>query len=258
MKKNIIFIVKKQINPKNSDEAKCKNPLKLLVKKKIRFRIEKNSNRRKTSTTYKFPTKGRWSYAEQIKFIKALSIYGPNWIKVQEVINFRTLAQIRSHAQKMFRRLKRCKDYKLGIDFTKNTIRSYKDMINHIKSVNSNYNINNIFLYLYDNKNKSNDEFKSNYFCKKEKINISNTNSQIFNKNNINFDLSNMNNNNNINNDLNSIILNNLIKEIMVHNSIIRSFYNNIENINNAHSNFVHSTLVNNLNSFNNSNISEI
>jgi len=236
MKKNIIFIVKKKINPKNSDETKCKNPLKLLVKKKIRFRIEKNSNRRKTSMTHKFPSKGRWSYAEQIIFIKALSIYGPNWIKIKEVINFRTLTQIRSHAQKMFRRLKRCKDYKLGIDFTKNSIRSYKDMINHIKSVNSNYNINNIFLYLYDNKNKSNDDFKTNYFFTKEKTNISNTNSQIFNKNN-----------NNINNDLNSIILNNLIKEIMVHNSIIRSFYNNIENINNAHSNFVHSTLVNNL-----------
>jgi len=251
MKKNIIFIIKKQINPKNSNETKRENHLKLFVQKKIRFRIQKNSKRRKKSITYKFPTKGRWSYAEQIKFIKALSIYGPNWIKVQEVINFRTLTQIRSHAQKMFGRLKQCKDNKLGIDFTKHSIKSYKDMINHIKSVDSNYNINNILLYLYKNKHKSDDDFKTDYFLKKEKINMSNLNSQMFNKNNNNFDLGNFNNYNNTNNYLNSFILNNLIKEIMVHNSIIGLFFNNLEDINRVHSNLVQSSNINNLNSFN-------
>ena len=218
--------------------------------KKNKF-IQKNSKRRKKSITYKFPTKGRWSYAEQIKFIKALSIYGPNWIKVQEVINFRTLTQIRSHAQKMFGRLKQCKDNKLGIDFTKHSIKSYKDMINHIKSVDSNYNINNILLYLYNNKHKSDDDFKTDYFLKKEKINMSNLNSQMFNKNNNNFDLGNFNNNNNTNNYLNSFILNNLIKEIMVHNSIIGLFFNNLEDINRVHSNLVQSSNINNVNSFN-------
>ena len=73
----------------------------------------------------------------------------------------------------------------------------------------------------------------------------------MFNKNNNNFDLGNFNNNNNTNNYLNSFILNNLIKEIMVHNSIIGLFFNNLEDINRVHSNLVQSSNINNLNSFN-------
>jgi hypothetical protein len=73
---------------------------------------------------------------------------------------------------------------------------------------------------------------------------MSNLNSEMFNKNNFN-------NNNNTNNYLNSFILNNLIKEIMVHNSIIGLFFNNLEDINRVHSNLVQSSNINNLNSFN-------
>jgi len=36
----------------------------------------------------------------------------------------------------------------LGIDFTLRYIKNLKDMVNHIKSVNTNYDITNVFLYL--------------------------------------------------------------------------------------------------------------
>ena len=67
------------------------------------------------------------------------------------MINTRSLPQIRSHAQKFFNRLKLCKSEELGIDFTKNEIKNIKDMINHIKLINSNYDVNKILLYLSKN-----------------------------------------------------------------------------------------------------------
>ena len=159
--------------------------------------------------------------------------------KIKETINTRTLPQIRSHAQKFFKRLKRCKNEKLGIDFTSNSIRSIKDMINHIKSVNSNYDINNIFLYLCDNQQKNYEGLKENNLFKKndDNINISNVNPQIDSKNNNNnFDLNNLNNIlliqslNNMNNTLNAFILNYLNKSIII-NNLINRLYNNIKDM---------------------------
>ena len=45
---------------------------------------------------------GRWTAAEHKKFMHALEKYGRNWALVQKKINSRTLAQVRSHAQKCF------------------------------------------------------------------------------------------------------------------------------------------------------------
>ena len=46
------------------------------------------------------------------------------------------------------KKLKKVNDEQLGIDFTLRYIKNLKDMVNHIKSVNTNYDITNVFLYL--------------------------------------------------------------------------------------------------------------
>ena len=48
---------------------------------------------------------GRWTAEEHDEFLKCLDIYGREWKKVAERITTRTAAQIRSHAQKHFKKL---------------------------------------------------------------------------------------------------------------------------------------------------------
>ena len=146
----------KQLNQdKKEDKNIIQNQPKLLGKKIIRFKIRKKDDYSKiiqpTQIIEKKLNIGRWTYDEQIKFIDALSKYGTNWKQINKVINTRSLPQIRSHAQKFFNRLKLCKNEELGIDFTKNEIKNIKDMINHIKLINSNYDVNKILLYLSKN-----------------------------------------------------------------------------------------------------------
>lgn len=285
----------KQINPKISEEIKNEKPLKLLGKKTTRFIVKKFVNRDKKLPPKKYIkenlNEGRWSYTEQIKFIKALSKNGPNWKKISEAFNNRTLTQIRSHAQKFFQRLKRCKNNELGIDFTSNSIKSFKDMINHIKSVNSKNDINNVFLYLSDINQKSLHELsknanakelpnlvasivscayeelinRQNDFLNKNKINISNTNNLILNKDNNKHDSFNVNNIllldslNNMNNNLNVLLLNYLSKSIRANNLINKLYSNCLENINKTISNTAQtSSIINNINSLNNSYTTEI
>ena len=281
----------KKINSKNFEEAKIENPLKLLGKKTIHFTVEKYPHCKKESSSLKIQeenfNEGRWSYIEQVKFIKALSKVGPDWKKINETIKFRTLSQIRSHAQKFFQRLKRCKNKELGIDFTSNSIKSFKDMINHIKLVNSNYDINNVFLYLSDINQRNLDEVLqkskedelpnlistivgnnydeiiniSNDFFNENKINIPNISNEIIDQSNNKSDLENLNNIqlidslNNMNNNLNVFILNYLNK-IKKTNNFINNLYNiYLANINKTLSNVVQSSMINTLNFINNSNI---
>ena len=234
----------KKMNSSISEKSKDENSSKLLRKKRIFFYIEKDcENKKLSSEKYSEDnlSEGRWSYNEQIKFIEGLSKAGTNWKKIKEKINTRTLPQIRSHAQKFFKRLKRCKSDKLGIDFTSNSIRSIKDMINHIKTVNNNYDISNVFIHLCDYQQKNYDGLKeNNLFKNNDNINISNVNSQISNKdnnnNNNNFDFNNLNNIlliqslSNMNNTLNAFILNYLNKSIVI-NNLINRFYNNIKDL---------------------------
>ena len=109
---------------------------------------------------------GRWTLKEHLQFLEGLEKYGIKWKKVNTLIKTRTTTQIRSHAQKFFLRLKRVKDEQLGIDFTTNNIDSIKEMINHIKSVNSDYDIVKILLYLsekyYANKKEEKNINKKN------------------------------------------------------------------------------------------------
>ena len=259
-----------QIVSKNLELNKNKKPLELLGKKTILFRIEKYSDQKKKSSLLKYTedysNEGRWSYAEQIQFINALSKEGPNWKRIKQIINCRTLTQIRSHAQKLFLRFKRCKNAELGIDFTNNSIKNFKDMINHIKFVNNSYDINNVFLYLSDINQKSlaelskkvkEDELPNliasivgcNYkkmsneqdvLLNKNNINITYSRNQIFNKDNNKANLNNDNNMillnslNNMNNNLNVFILN-YLNNIRKTNNLISKLYNiYLENINKA------------------------
>ena len=48
---------------------------------------------------------GRWKKAEHDKFMKGLEKYGRDWVKVQKVVKTRSLAQVRSHAQKCFKNM---------------------------------------------------------------------------------------------------------------------------------------------------------
>ena len=52
-------------------------------------------------------TSGRWTNEEHKKFIEALKKYGKQWKKVEEYIQTRSGAQIRSHAQKYFLKIQK-------------------------------------------------------------------------------------------------------------------------------------------------------
>ena len=91
---------------------------------------------------------GRWKFKEHIQFLEGLDKYGVNWKKICPLIKTRTPNQVRSHAQKFFLKLKQVKDEQLGIDFTSDNINSIRDMINNIKSINCDYDLIKVFLYL--------------------------------------------------------------------------------------------------------------
>ena len=239
----------KQVNHKNNDQNKNDNILKFLGQKTIRFKVEKKSVNKKNSSSMQYIeeklNEGRWSLSEQISFINALSKHGLNFKRIKETIPSRTLTQIRSHAQKFFIRLKRCKNKELGIDFTNNSIKSLKDMINHIKSVNNNYDVNNIFLYLYGNKPKYLDELKVTDFLINDNTNISNQCSQNFSIDNII-------------NYMNPFFINNLGKSILGNYIINNICTNYLENKCIEISKVVTPCFINNIKSSNNCNNNEV
>lgn len=62
------------------------------------------------TTQKSFHTNGRWTSEEHRLFIEGLAKYGKDWKKIEEFIQTRDGAQIRSHAQKFFLRM--TKEYK--------------------------------------------------------------------------------------------------------------------------------------------------
>ena len=195
------FIIKKVISNENYQD---KNQVKFLTKKNIRFKLKRNKIKKIFEKTKS--NKGRWTKEEHDKFLDGIVQYGCNWIKVDRLIKTRIITQVRSHAQKFFIKLKICKDEDLGIDFTSDSICNIKDMINHIKSVNNNYNIKNILKYL-DNKYDQNEHKKINLFENNESgqnknlgdiskdINNTNLNQNLFSQNQSN-KINEINNNN--------------------------------------------------------------
>ena len=166
---------------------------------------------------------GRWTLKEHLQFLEGLDKYGIKWKKINPLIKTRTAAQIRSHAQKFFLKLKRVKDEQLGIDFTSNNIDNLKEMINHIKSVNSDYDIVKVLLYLSE-KYYANKKEQKNINNKKELNSKTKKNSNIY-ENNMGID---DNSTNDINNNL---ILTNDNPEINDYQTVIdNNFNNNIKN----------------------------
>lgn len=53
---------------------------------------------------------GRWSAEEHSLFAAAVNQFGRDWEKVQAVVRTRSLAQVRSHAQKYFLKLSKSED----------------------------------------------------------------------------------------------------------------------------------------------------
>ena len=177
---------------------------------------------------------GRWKFKEHIQFLEGLDKYGVNWKKIRSLIKTRTLAQIRSHAQKFFMKLKKVKDEQLGIDFTSDNINSIVDMINNIKSINIDYDIIRVFLYLSEKYFVMKKDKKSVIHKKKPNIEIDKSSNSDNNKkkennfNNNNIIINNANQDMNISND-NNVFNNNMpiFNNNFMNNNIIHNYYNN-------------------------------
>ena len=222
------------------------NDLNLLQKKTLRFETTKK-NVKKLKQNEQTSKEGRWTFEEHYHFLEAISKYGSNWKKIEEAMisKARTRLQIISHFQKFFKKLKTCKDTKLGIDFTSKSIVNLEDMIQHVKTVNTNYSVVDIFLYFS----------KDMRFNKKPKINLKSENGSINVINQINnFKLNFPFNNdftsntsvNNINNNL--VYLNtNYLNKTIISNEILNLYLLNL-NINYAINNIQLNLLLNNNN----------
>lgn len=59
--------------------------------------------------------KGRWTENEHRQFLQGLAIHGKDWSKLEKFLKTRTSAQIRSHAQKFFKKI--TQEYKRRVCF---------------------------------------------------------------------------------------------------------------------------------------------
>jgi len=158
------------------EEKKILTSNSFLSKKVNLFKVEKYDDYFEYELTGS--NEGRWTLKEHILFLKAIDRYGMNWKKIKKAIKTRTANQIRSHSQKFYKKIKQCKDEDLGIDFTLDSIHNMKDVIKHIRSVNDEFDVVNVLLYMSEKcytKNKT-----SNKLVEIEKeLNINN----LFNDN---------------------------------------------------------------------------
>ena len=76
---------------------------------------------------------GRWNYDEHMKFLEAITMYNTKWKMVKKYLETRTKNQIRSHAQKFFKKIKGYKDPSIGIDFSDAKLRTLSELINRLK-----------------------------------------------------------------------------------------------------------------------------
>ena len=73
-------------------------------------------------------TRGLWKKSDHKKFIEALYLYDCDWPKIQIYLKNRTYELVRSHAQKLYNKLKTFKDEELGFDFTYPNVKSLNDI----------------------------------------------------------------------------------------------------------------------------------
>lgn len=239
---------------------------KFLTKKYCRFNVEKMDEY--FGADIKDSKEGRWTLKEHIQFLQAINKFGTSWKNIKRLIPTRTSTQIRSHSQKFYKKLKKCKDDELGIDFTSDSINNVNDMINLIKFVNHDYDIVNVLLYMsgknFGNKNSKkmdkieqevninniiNDEkyfndfyLKNNMYINKnyEKILINRETNDKLQNSNISFPLNNLfiGNFNMVNNNLDLLLKNYLNNNIIMNIINTNNFlYSNLLNLNNYYIN---------------------
>ena len=256
-----IVYFKPNIPKKNEDKSKSNfikepkhnlHPKSLLNKKFFLFKVEKFEDYYICDD--KDANVGRWTLKEHIQFLQALEKYGVNWKIIRKIIRTRTATQIRS-----------------------DHIRSMKDVINHIKSVNKNFDVVNVLLYISGKYSSFNDSKKMNKIEKAVDINNifnhdikenNNNNNEINNKINFQkfFDINDnnklmeeitknqiliynrFNNNNSFGQNINCENFN-LYSTIFnyINNAMIMNFVNNLNNINN---NIILGNNIQNLNNF--------
>ena len=220
------------------------NELNLLQKKTLRFETKKKYVKR-IKNNEQNSKEGRWTLEEHYHFLEAISKYGSNWKKIEEAMisKARTRLQIISHFQKFFKKLKTFKDSKLGIDFTSKSIVNLEDMVQHIKAVNSNYNVVDIFLYF--SKDIRFTKKSENNFIKNEnkKFDVFNQTNNANGSSPINNDYIKNNPVNNINN--NPFTLINYLYNKIISNEIFLLYILNL-NINYAANSLIRNVLCNN------------
>ena len=156
------LFVSKKLNTSNKDKRqKTKKYIKFISFKKPYFKVKNKKDFSDLNIN-----RGRWSEEEKNNFIKGIFLYGTKWKKINSLIPSRTAIQVRSHAQKIYQKMKLCKDENLGIDFTLKSINNIKNIINQIKSKYPNYN--NIYIF----KKLLNDCVKRRFLKKKKKNKI--------------------------------------------------------------------------------------
>ena len=220
-----LFILQKNFD----DDVKEKKKFIFLVNKVLRFFVEKKTEKTvKKNSDNPNANEGRWTKEEHIKFLEAIIKYGLNWKRVTPMINTRTSNQIRSHAQKFFKKLKEYKDEKLGIDFTKKSIKNMKDLMNYIKSLDLSYDLIPLLLYIA----------KKSDIQRREKA-AAEYNINTIDKGNINnIDINSTNKIDNNNKSINIIINNNSSNNIDNNNTNINKFENKT-NINKLENNTI-------------------
>jgi len=208
----------------NKERKEIITPKSLKPKKYNLFKVENYDDY--FENEFKCSKIGRWTLKEHIRYLQAIDRYGLNWKKIKKVIKTRTSNQIRSHNQKFLKKIKQCKDEDLGIDFTLDSIHNMKDVIKHIRSVNNEFDVVNVLLYMSEKcytKNKP-----SNKLVEIEKeLNINNLFNDDINAENVNIK-NNMNDdekekNNRINEEM-------IVKGLTPNNQVLMSNMNFINN----------------------------
>ena len=113
------------------------------VKFKVYNEIELKGNKKFITTRFQKKPR-RWNKNERYIFLEGLFKYGCNWKAIKKHIKTRSPKQVRSHAQKLILKLKKFKDDSLGIDFTKDSDKDKREIVNKLKEIIDNSNDTNI------------------------------------------------------------------------------------------------------------------
>ena len=165
--KKKIFFKSEKINTiiKNGKESPNAN------KKIIKFNVTNNIDGNDLISYYGKNLIGKWKNDEHQRFIEGVKKYGNDWSLVQKYVRTRTIIQIRSHAQKFMKKLKKLIETN-NYDFSKSSLKIVHKIIKNLSNKKYNqilklskplFNINEI----KENKielNKQKEKFEENKF----------------------------------------------------------------------------------------------